>query len=113
MFKSFQVAFIVLLRMTQLWAFSEGPPLSTCETMEPLHHTKAQLSPSPYNISVSRNSYSTNETLTVTISGLGSQKFNGFILQARGMNSSVAWPVGKFTEIPEEGAMRISLSHST
>lgn len=109
-FESFQVAFIVLLRMTQLWAFSEGPPLSTCETMEPHHHTKAQLSPSPYNISVSRNSYSTNESLTVTISGLGSQKFNGFILQARGMNSSVAWPVGKFTEIPEEGAQFVFCS---
>ena len=89
--------------MTRLWAFSDGPPLSTCETMEPHHHTKAQLSPSPYKISVSRNSYTTNENLKVTISGLGSKKFNGFILQARGMNSSVAWPVGKFTEIPEEG----------
>ena len=91
--------------MSQVWGYSSGPPLSKCETVLPVHSgNKPQSGASPYSISVSNSSYTTGESLTVTIQGLGSKKFKGFILQARGSDSSVAWPVGEFTEIPADGA---------
>ena len=91
--------------MSQVWGYSSGPPLSKCETVLPAHsRNEPQSGASPYSISVSNSSYTTGESLTVTIQGSGSKKFKGFILQARGSDSSVAWPVGEFTEIPADGA---------
>ena len=65
------------------------------------HHgsSQAQSGPSPYTITVSNNSYTPGDTLTVTISG--STTFKGFILQAQGSDNSVAWPVGEFTQVPD------------
>lgn len=102
--------FLLLVRLTQLWAFSNGPPLSTCESMGP-HHANftAQSGPSPYSITVSNNTYTPGDNLTVTISG--SKTFKGFILQAQGSNSSVAWPVGEFTQVPD-GNCKITISNN-
>lgn len=103
----FQVTLVLVVKLSGIWAFSEGPPLSTCEEMFAFHkirgmvprtYNKAQTGESPYNISVSNISYTAGENLTVTISG--TITFNGFILQAQATNSSVAWPVGDFVEIP-------------
>ena len=103
----FQVTLVLVVKLSGIWAFSEGPPLSTCEYMFAYHrirgrvprtYNQAQTGESPYNISVSNSSYSAGENLTVTISG--AITFNGFILQAQGTNSSVAWPVGEFVRIP-------------
>ena len=64
------------------------------------HHgnNKAQIGEPPYSISVPSISYTAGENLTVKISGANT--FKGFILQAQGINSSVAWPVGEFVKIP-------------
>ena len=103
----FQVLLVLVVKLSGIWAFSEGPPLSTCEEMFAFHkirgmvprtYNKAQTGEPPYNISVSNISYTAGENLTVTISG--TITFNGFILQAQATNSSVAWPVGDFVEIP-------------
>ncbi|XP_073228164.1 putative ferric-chelate reductase 1 [Porites lutea] len=100
-----EVAFLLVLGMSQAWGYSSGPPLSKCETVLPVHdENKPQSGASPYSISVSNSSYTTGGNLTVTIKGSGSKKFKGFILQARGSDSSVAWPIGEFTEIPADGA---------
>ena len=91
---------VLVVKLPGIWAFSSGPPLSTCEYMEPHHgdDNKAQTGESPYNIGVSNISYTAGENLTVNISG--TKTFKGFILQAQGINSPVAWPVGEFVEIP-------------
>ena len=103
----FQVLLVLVVKLSGIWAFSEGPPLSTCEEMFAFHkirgmvprtYNKAQTGEPPYNISVSNISYTAGENLTVKISGTNT--FKGFILQAQGINSSVAWPVGEFVEIP-------------
>lgn len=100
LFSSFQVTLILLVRLSELWAFPDGPPLSTCEAMFPHHsNAKPQLAKAPYNITVSKSSYTVGENLTVTISG--TKTFKGFILQAQGTNSPVAWPVGVFNQIPD------------
>ena len=64
------------------------------------HHqdSKPQPGASPYRITTFKNSYTLGENLTVTISG---SNFKGFILQAQGSDSSVAWPLGEFIDIPE------------
>ena len=104
----FQVTLVLVVKLTGIWAFSEGPPLSTCEEMFAFHkirgvvprtYNQAQRTgESPYNISVSNSSYTAGENLTVTISG--TITFNGFILQAQATDSAVAWPVGEFVELP-------------
>ena len=96
----FQILLVLVVKLPGIWAFSSGPPLSTCEYMVPHHgdDNKAQTGESPYNISVSSISYTAGENLTVNISGTST--FKGFILQAQGINSPVAWPVGEFVEIP-------------
>ena len=103
----FQVTLVLVVKLTGIWAFSEGPPLSTCEEMFAFHkirgvvprtYNQAQTGESPYNISVSNSSYTAGENLTVTISG--TITFNGFILQAQATDSAVAWPVGEFVELP-------------
>ena len=87
------------MKSSGLWAFSGGPPLSTCEPMVPHHrNNKAQTGESPYNIRVSNSSYTAGVNLTVEISGTST--FKGFILQARRAGGSDAKPVGEFVEIP-------------
>ena len=95
----FQVTLVLVAKLSEIWALSGGPPLSTCEAMVPHHqNNKAQTGESPYNISVSNSSYTPGEDLTVTISGTNT--FKGFILQARRTDGSVVWPVGEFVQIP-------------
>lgn len=93
-----QIVLIALLEVSNILAFSFGPPLSTCEYMLPHHHgSKAQTGLSPYNITVSNNSYSPGDNLTVSI--YGTKNFTGFMLQAQSINGSVAWPLGEFMDI--------------
>ncbi|XP_027049152.1 uncharacterized protein LOC113676667 [Pocillopora damicornis] len=90
---------LLLLSVSTVLGFSKGPPLSTCESKFPHHkHAPAQQGLPPYNINVSALLYSPGDNLTVTISG--SQPFTGFILNAQGTESSIPWPVGTFTQIP-------------
>lgn len=99
-FNLFQVtAQLLLLSVSTVLGFSKGPPLSTCESKFPHHkHAPAQQGLPPYNINVSPLLYLPGDNLTVTISG--SQPFTGFILNAQGTESSIPWPVGTFTQIP-------------
>ena len=112
----FQVALVLVVKLSGIWAFSEGPPLSTCEEMFAFHrirgvvprtYNQAQKGESPYNVTVSNSSYSAGENVTVTISG--TITFTGFILQAQGTNSSVAWPVGEFVDMPSGTYSSLSL----
>ena len=116
----FQVTLVLVVKLSEIWAFSEGPPLSTCEEMFAYHKIRGtvprkynmpQPGESPYNISVSNSSYTAGENLTVTISG--TITFNGFILQAQGTESSVAWPVGEFVQIPSGTSSSLFLSAVT
>ena len=87
------------MRLSELWAYPGGPPLSTCDFMTPHHRgAKPQTVMAPYNITVSKSAYTTGENLTVTISG--TKTFKGFILRAQGTDSAVAWPVGEFNQVP-------------
>jgi len=115
-FRLFQVTFVLVVKLSGIWAFSEGPPLSTCEEMFAYHkirgvvprtYNQAQTGESPYNVTVSNSSYSAGENVTVTISG--TITFNGYILQAQGTNSLVAWPVGEFVGIPSGTYSSLSL----
>ena len=104
---SFQVTLVLLARFSGLWAFSGGPPLSTCEYMTPHHgQSEPQTVAAPYNITVSKSSYTPGENLTITISGT---TFKGFILQAQGTDSAVAWPLGEFNQIPDGMLSRVFL----
>ncbi|XP_067027448.1 ferric-chelate reductase 1-like isoform X3 [Acropora muricata] len=96
-----QIALIALLEVSNILGFSYGPPLSTCEYMLPHHRgSKAQTGVSPYNITVSNNSYSPGDNLTVSI--YGTKTFTGFMLQAQSIHGSVAWPLGIFMDIGDE-----------
>jgi len=95
----FQVSLVLVVKFSGIWAYSSGPPSSTCEDMVPRHtNNKAQTGESPFKISVSNSSYTAGENLKVNISGTNT--FKGFILQARRTDGSLASPVGEFVEIP-------------
>lgn len=95
----FQVTLVLVVKFSEIWAYSSGPPLGTCEYMVPHHsNNKAQTGKSPYNISVYNSSYTAGQNLTVKI--FGTNTFKGFILQARRTDGSLASPVGEFVEIP-------------
>ena len=99
------------MKLSGIWALSEGPPKSTCEDMVPRHRNhKARTGESPYNISVSNSSYTPGENLTVTISGTNT--FKGFILQARRTDGLAASPVGEFVQIPS-GTYRYAVPYPT
>jgi len=94
-----QVTLVLVVKFSEIWAYSSGPPLGTCEYMVPHHsNNKAQTGESPYNISVYNSSYTAGQNLTVKI--FGTNTFKGFILQARRTDGSLASPVGEFVEIP-------------
>ncbi|GAB6031631.1 hypothetical protein CHUAL_009391 [Chamberlinius hualienensis] len=80
-----------------LEAYPTGAPLSTCDTMLPLHRPySAQNSPSPYVITVSKTLFTVGENVTVAISSPFGNSFKGFLIKAlpSGVNSGVA---GQFT----------------
>ncbi|XP_046737773.1 putative defense protein Hdd11 [Diprion similis] len=63
--------------------FSAGAPPAVCEDLTPKHHTDPQAGPSPYKISINKNSINPGEEVKVTIEGINGEKFKGFLVQAR------------------------------
>ncbi|XP_076867611.1 putative defense protein Hdd11 [Brachyhypopomus gauderio] len=75
----------------QVWTpglgFGQGAPRSTCESMTPEHGVNAQITPSPYTISVSDMTFHTGSPITVVIRGAD---YMGVLLQARSSNGTQA-----------------------
>ncbi|XP_033738606.1 putative defense protein [Pecten maximus] len=69
--------------------FGMGPPLGACVDMWPVHGADAQTSDPPYTITVSKDTYTPGETLTVMVNTTINEDikfFEGMILQARRAN---------------------------
>ncbi|OWF38106.1 putative defense protein [Mizuhopecten yessoensis] len=70
--------------------FGMGPPLGACVDMWPKDHgADAQTSDPPYTITVSKNTYSPGETLTVVVNTTINKEiqfFEGLLVQARRAN---------------------------
>ncbi|XP_053549694.1 putative ferric-chelate reductase 1 [Bombina bombina] len=83
------VVLLYILTSYRVTSFSNGKVQAACFTMEPNHGTRAQTSPAPYNVTVSKTSYTNGERLTVTLStNPGETSFKGFLIQARDNNNS-------------------------
>ncbi|XP_075473232.1 putative defense protein 3 isoform X1 [Ascaphus truei] len=76
-------------------AYPSGKVEGSCDSMEPGHGTTGQTSSAPYTLTLSQNSYSDGEKLTVTLSSNpGAVQFKGFLIQARAGSSNT--PLGSF-----------------
>ncbi|KAF4072824.1 hypothetical protein AMELA_G00251940 [Ameiurus melas] len=75
----------------QVWAsvtgYSNGAPAAQCVDMTPQHGVLAQSGPSPYTIRVSNTTFSTNQSITVTIDG---PVYAGLLLKAGSGSSTDA-----------------------
>ena len=77
-------AFLCVL--SSINAYSTGAPPAVCKTMIPGsngHGSHPQSSAAPYNISVEPMHYSSGTTVTVTLMGLSTTKFKGYLLTMR------------------------------
>ena len=77
-------AFLCVL--SSINAYHTGAPPAVCKTMIPEpngHGSHPQSSAAPYNISVEPMHYSSGTTVTVTLMGLSTTKFKGYLLTMR------------------------------
>ncbi|OCT82925.1 putative ferric-chelate reductase 1 [Xenopus laevis] len=64
--------------------YPSGKISASCDTMLPVHGNSAtQTAPSPYFITVSTNTFSTGDIITVTLQSSAGSSFKGFLLEAR------------------------------
>nr|XP_033773119.1 putative ferric-chelate reductase 1 [Geotrypetes seraphini] len=79
-----------------IYAFGNGRVEASCFNMEPKHHSTAQTSPVPYNITISQETYKAGDQIIVTLtSNRNDTSFEGFLLQAREASNGEI-PLGSF-----------------
>ena len=104
MSRLFLLCFFVPLLNRHVNAYSAGPPVQVCTSMQPspTAHGDAQTSESPYMIQVNESyyNYDGNDTIKVYVKASGGRKIAGFLIQAREKGKNV--PLGSFTEIPQK-----------
>ena len=81
----------------------KGAPLEACQNMKPRHGTGAQSSVAPYNISVEPMHYSSGTTVTVTLMGLSTTKFKGYLLTMRRVEDNTTIVAG--FSVPNRGQL--------
>ncbi|WAR02266.1 FRRS1-like protein [Mya arenaria] len=86
---------LLLLQAHKAEGFASGPPSYVCDSMSPNHRQAAQTGISPYQINFSKNTYTPNEQIQVTLSG--SATFRGFMIQPRLQNSASTSTYGTIT----------------
>ena len=91
--RDYRVVMILIMLITaflcvlsSINAYPTGAPPAVCKTMIPGpkgHGSEPQSSAAPYNISVEPMHYSSGTTVTVTLMGLSTTKFKGYLLTMR------------------------------
>ena len=75
---------VVLCFFSYIQCYPEGAPKDTCNELCPNHQDADPKSgTAPYSVTISKSQISAGDNVTVTIKGLDSKKFKGFILVAR------------------------------
>lgn len=84
-FKSFEMRnfllFVALAR--SCFSYPSGAPLTTCESLTPIHNVSSQESDFPYNLKVSSSEVKGGESVLVELQAEGDLTFKGFLIQAR------------------------------
>lgn len=100
-----ELIILTALLVVHCYGFRYGPPLEACTHMFPtLHGFDARNDNPPFQITVSKNNYSPNERITVTITPDANDPDNstrdwfmeGILVQARRADCSTRVPVGTF-----------------
>lgn len=96
--------FFLLLCLTTCRGYPGGAPWNSCFVKVPKHKgTQQQSSDPPYEITLSKNSYSLGESITVTLkSKTTANLFRGLILGAHPVTGDTENAVGKFVSIPDD-----------
>ncbi|XP_041357893.1 putative ferric-chelate reductase 1 homolog [Gigantopelta aegis] len=100
---TFQVV-LLILQWISCNGYSSGAPDTACNTMRPRHgFSRPSTGTSPFVVLVSKNTYEPNESIMVMLRGLCSNKFKGFLVEARRAdpNTNTTERIGTFTEVQE------------
>ncbi|TRY95822.1 hypothetical protein DNTS_022041 [Danionella cerebrum] len=91
--------FVVLSCVGIVDGYADGSVSSVCGTMMPNHGVPAQSSTPPFSVTAGKSTFKEGDVITVTLSGLSGNQFEGFLLEARqvGQNN----PIGTFTVTTE------------
>lgn len=66
----------------------EGALPGACDTMVPGHSAPAQNSPPPFQITLDKTSYGGSDVIAVTLSKNSTNKFKGYLIQARNQDGT-------------------------
>ncbi|OCT85248.1 hypothetical protein XELAEV_18023413mg [Xenopus laevis] len=76
--------------------YPSGQISASCNSMLPIHgNSVSQTTPSPYSITVSKNTFSTGDIITVTLQSSSGSSFKGFLLEAQTVGGDQT--IGYFT----------------
>ncbi|XP_060719498.1 putative defense protein Hdd11 [Tachysurus vachellii] len=73
-----------LVVLSPVTGYPTGAPVARCVDMTPGHNVPSQSSPSPYTIVISTTTFTTNQSIRVTIQG---PAYLGLLLQAQSTNT--------------------------
>ncbi|KAH3870752.1 putative ferric-chelate reductase 1 isoform X2 [Dreissena polymorpha] len=107
---------LVFTLLTGVMGYSSIPPSTSCSSMTPEHSPSAQTTANPYQLVISKNTYSPCDQIQVTLQGLeASTQFRGFMIQARSAaDSSTYTTYGSFATATGVGnpCERASATHA-
>ncbi|XP_064603151.1 ferric-chelate reductase 1-like [Liolophura sinensis] len=97
------VLVLICSQLTVVQSFSTGAPISTCLTMFPKHKgTEKMVSPSPFAIRLSSQTYRPSQEITVFIEGSGEKIFRGLQIRAHRVKGDTEIIMGTFTNFPDK-----------
>lgn len=99
--KAWEIAVAMALIVAVVSAYPSGAPDSACASINPdWHGPSTATGPSPYILSLSSETYSPNQVITVKLSGA---LFKGYLIEGRLADGSTTNPVG-FFQSPDPSA---------
>lgn len=87
------LSYVLLIKLSVIFCFPNGPPVSVCLTAFPLHRKDGKPIPpqktsAPFKIVVNTTSYRPGEAINIRVEGTESEVFKGLYLQVRPVKKS-------------------------
>ncbi|KAH9524658.1 hypothetical protein Btru_027456 [Bulinus truncatus] len=97
MFRIHLVGVFVFCCIQSVFSYGGGAPAGSCDSVSPVsrHGPSTAVGASPFNLTLSKTSYSAGDTIQVTLSG---PSFHGFLVVAK--NTTGNFSLGNFTNLP-------------
>ncbi|KAF4117120.1 putative ferric-chelate reductase 1 isoform X2 [Onychostoma macrolepis] len=94
------------LCLTSINGYKNGKVEKSCESMMPEHHSQPNTTASPYTLTANASKFSPGDNIRVTLSG--SERFEGFLIQARDATNPDGLAIGSFTLVDPAISQRLT-----